>query len=110
MVKNGTEARDERGRFAPGNAGGPGRPKGRSNKINATLKEDVLAAYQQRGGIEWLASLPDRDFLHLLAKILPRELAACLAAGEEGAVNVSINVHQFEPQEGPLVESVTASL
>ena len=74
-VNNG-ESRDSTGQFAKGNLGGPGRPRGSPNKVNALLKEDILAAYKEKGGIEWLTSLDDRLFVQLLKKIIPREIAA----------------------------------
>ena len=52
-AKNGSE-RDDNGRFAPGNPGGPGRPKGEPNTFSAEIKADLLAAYQERGGKDYL--------------------------------------------------------
>jgi hypothetical protein len=77
---NGEDGRDEHGHFAEGNPGGPGRPKGKPNKINAVLKDDILQAYQQRGGVEWLKGLKDRDFVGLLEKTMPREVSADVRA------------------------------
>lgn len=73
-VNNG-ESRDSTGQFAKGNLGGPGRPRGSPNKVNALLKEDIYAAYVKRGGVDWLTSLGDRLFVQLLKKIIPREIA-----------------------------------
>jgi len=75
-VENGGDERNELGRFAQGNPGGPGRPKGAPNKVNALLKEDILEAYERRGGVEWLLSLKEREFVRLLEKVLPKEIAA----------------------------------
>lgn len=72
----GDASRNEDGTFAQGNAGGPGRPAGTPNKVNAVLKDDILQAYQERGGVEWLRSLPARDFVRLLEKVMPRQIAA----------------------------------
>jgi hypothetical protein len=77
---NGDDGRDEHGQFAEGNTGGPGRPKGKPNKINAVLKDNILQAYQQRGGVEWLKGLKDRDFVGLLEKTMPREVSADVRA------------------------------
>ncbi|MDY7010725.1 MAG: hypothetical protein SVV80_08240 [Planctomycetota bacterium] len=74
-VKNG-DGRASTGQFAKGNPGGPGRPKGSPNKVNALLKKDILAAYKEKGGIEWLRGLYERLFVQLLEKIIPREIAA----------------------------------
>jgi hypothetical protein len=77
-AENGDDARTEQGQFAEGNPGGPGRPKGLPNKANALLKEDIVEAYRQRGGIDWLKGLKDREFVRLLEKTMPKEVAADL--------------------------------
>jgi len=77
-AKNGT--RDERGRFAPGNPGGPGRPSGEPNKVGGEVKGDILAAYAERGGIDWLGGLADGLFVRLLEKVMPRQIAADIRA------------------------------
>ena len=77
-VKNGEArkpVRTARGRFAPGNAGGPGRPVGTPNSFGAQIKADLLEAYYERGGKEYLRQLPDALFVRLLAIGLPREKA-----------------------------------
>lgn len=79
----GDERRGESGQFAEGNPGGPGRPKGAPNKVNALLKEDIAEAYRQRGGIEWLRGLKDRDLVRLLEKIMPKEIAADIASRQD---------------------------
>jgi len=55
-VNNGksTGGRNAQGQFAKGN---PGRPSGTPNKVNAALKDDILEAYDERGGFEWLRGL-----------------------------------------------------
>ena len=75
-ANNGSDGRDDSGRFAPGSPGGPGRPAGSPNKVNAVLRDDILAAYEQRGGVEWLEKLSDKDFVGMLTRLLPRESAA----------------------------------
>ena len=82
-AENGDDQRDEGGQFAEGNLGGPGRPRGAPNKVNAILKEDIAEAYRQRGGIEWLTSLKDRDFVRLLEKTMPREVAADITSRQD---------------------------
>ena len=79
-VQNGEDSRDESGRFTPGNPGGPGRPAGSPNRIPGQVKEDILAAYEERGGIEWLRRLSDPLFIRLLDRLIPREAAADLQA------------------------------
>jgi len=73
VENGGDDDRDDAGRFAEGNPGGPGRPKGEPNKIGADLKADLWQAYQRRGGAAWLEKLPDKDFIGLLTRLLPRE-------------------------------------
>jgi len=86
--KNGPKARDQQGRFAEGNGGGPGRPKGKRNKVTAVLRDDILQAYQERGGVAWLRDLPPRDFARLLEKLVPREIAADVKMQANGALSV----------------------
>ena len=96
-VENGDDGRGEAGRFAPGNAGGPGRPKGEPNRIGADLKTDLWEAYQQRGGAKWLETLPPRVFVGLLAKLLPRDLHV-----EAEAHGIPIRVVMFgQPEPEP---------
>ena len=85
-VGNGQD-RDERGRFVPGNPGGPGRTAGEPNRIGGDLKADLWDAYHRRGGVEWLLKLPARVFTSLLAKLLPREVSADIRASIEGALD-----------------------
>ena len=95
MADNRDDGRNEHGQFAEGNTGGPGRPKGKPNKINAVLKDDILQAYQQRGGVEWLKGLKDRDFVGLLEKTMPREVSADLRVATDPR-NVKIIVEHVE--------------
>ena len=77
------------GRFAEGNHGGPGRPKGSPNKITALLKDDIAEAYQQRGGVAWLKGLKDRDFVRLLEKTMPKEISADMKTTVNGGRDLS---------------------
>lgn len=70
----GDDRRGEAGRFAPGNAGGPGRPAGSPNKVSASIRELVERSIHERhpgGPLAWLNSLPDSLFVRLAAKLLP---------------------------------------
>ena len=60
------------GTFAPGNALGGSR-QGRANKLGVTIKAEILEAYEGKGGVAWLAALPDALFVALLGKCLPRD-------------------------------------
>jgi len=53
-----------------------GRKKGTPNKITAVMKDDWLAAYERRGGIEFLMSLDDETFTKGLLRLIPNEVAA----------------------------------
>ena len=43
------------GLFAKGNCGGPGRPAGRLNKVNADIKAMIVEALSEVGGVDYLA-------------------------------------------------------
>lgn len=59
-------------RQRPGGAGGQG---GNSDRLPGELRADIMRAYQERGGVEWLRRLDGRAFIGLLARLLPREAA-----------------------------------
>lgn len=52
-----------------------GRQMGTPNKSTTQLKEMILLALQEKGGVEYLKQLPDNLFIQLLSKILPHNLA-----------------------------------
>ncbi|MEQ1635430.1 MAG: hypothetical protein ABL903_01990 [Methylococcales bacterium] len=58
---------------------GSGRPKGKQNAVTLEIKEMIRAALDVNGGVEYLAAQA-RDnpvaFMSLLAKIIPKEIAA----------------------------------
>lgn len=59
-----------------GNAG-KGRQKGVPNKVNALLKDQILAALDKAGGIEYLtmqALENPASFLGLVGKVLPMQI------------------------------------
>ena len=58
---------------------GPGRPKGRENKVNADVKAMVLEALHHAGGAEYLymhALENPKAFMTLLARVLPLTITA----------------------------------
>lgn len=66
---------------------GPGRPKGGHNKITGEVRDMVLAALNQVGGVEYLAKHAQETpaaFLALVGKLMPKavELDAKLEARE----------------------------
>lgn len=57
----------------------PGRPKGSKNRFTQ-LKQDILEAYQELGGKDWLKDIAKdkrtaRDFLRLLGQLLPKGIS-----------------------------------
>lgn len=72
-----------------GNAG-KGRPKGSSNKATAALKDMILKALDEAGGVDYLIKQADEQpkaFMALLGRVLPMQIA-----GENGApLQVVIN-------------------
>ena len=60
-----------------GNAG-KGRPKGTPNKVNAALKDMILGALDQAGGVDYLlvqAHDNPAAFMTLVGKVLPMTVA-----------------------------------
>jgi hypothetical protein len=58
---------------------GPGRPPGSLNKTTLKLREAILAALDQVGGVDYLAKLAIENssaFSSLLSKVLPTQLAS----------------------------------
>lgn len=58
---------------------GPGRPKGSKNKIPKALKEMVIAALDEAGGVDFLVKQAKRKnnapFMALVGKVLPLTVA-----------------------------------
>jgi len=75
---NGFLKRSDLGRFAPGTAPGPGRPKGKPNNstIDArTLRSRIVGSWERVNGDEKLDQLAERDFtayLRAVAGLIPR--------------------------------------
>lgn len=60
--------------------GNPGKPKGAVNKNTAQLKEMILKALDQAGGVDYLLSCANNEktqgaFLSLIGKVLPMTIA-----------------------------------
>ena len=57
---------------------GPGRPKGVPNKVTTALKDMILQALDEKGGVQYLveqAGTNPTAFLSLIGKVLPTTLA-----------------------------------
>jgi hypothetical protein len=60
---------------------GPGRPKGSVNKTTAAIKEMVVEALNNAGGVAYLVEQSDKNptaFLTLVGKVLPLQVAGSL--------------------------------
>lgn len=63
-------------------AAGKGRPKGAKNKTTTKVKEMILAALDEAGGVEYLVEQSEENptaFLTLVGKVLPLQVT-----GEDG--------------------------
>lgn len=64
--------RDSKGRFAPGNPGGPGRPKGLRDALEYDFINAVQREFAKRGVIA-LAALAPKEFCDVAVRCLPKE-------------------------------------
>lgn len=67
----------EDGLFSKGGNGGPGRPAGRLNKVNADIKAMIVEALSEVGGVAYLKAQAAENptaFLGLVGKVLPKEV------------------------------------
>jgi len=84
--------RDGTGRFAKGNRG---RSKGSLNKTTRQLKEMVLQALDECGGVDFLVRQAKKTnnapFMALLAKVLPLQLEG----DPDNPVGIVVNIRQF---------------
>lgn len=65
---------------------GKGRPKGVPNKNTAALKDMILQALNDKGGVEYLAKQATENptaFMTLIGKVLPMQLAG---SGDNGEI------------------------
>ena len=68
--------RKKSGKFEKGHKKLKGRKKGTPNKIPLVLKDAINEALVGKGGIKYLMTLKDSDFVGLLRSIVPREVIA----------------------------------
>lgn len=67
-------------KFKKGQKSGPGRPKGVTNKATAQLKDMILSALDESGGVDYLVARANDPktaaaFLSLIGKVLPMQIA-----------------------------------
>ena len=65
------DGHDELGRFTKDN---PGRKPGWRNRVTKDVVEHILESLEHRGGVRYLDGLPDRLFVPLLSRVLPRDV------------------------------------
>lgn len=78
---------------------GKGRPKGSQNKVNSTVRWNLVEAHRQLGGVEGLVKWGKRnrgEFYKLLVKVLPSEIADHHGVGDR-----SIKVMILPPDAKP---------
>jgi hypothetical protein len=66
------------GKIGEGKAG-PGRPKGSPNKTTAAVKDMILQALGNKGGVKYLEEQADKNptaFLSLVGKVIPLDVNA----------------------------------
>lgn len=76
-----------------GNPKTGGRKKGVTNKINAALKDMILTALDESGGVEYLKGQAETNptaFLTLVGKVLPMTVTG---PGEDGEHKVTFGWH-----------------
>jgi len=83
-------------KFKKGQKSGPGRPKGTQNKVTKELKEMILAALDDAGGVEYLIACAHDDktkgaFLTLIGKVLPMTVQGNL----EHSGGITVNIQRF---------------
>ena len=80
-------------------AAGRGRPKGSPNKIQAAVKEMVIQALDEAGGVQYLVTQSTANptaFMTLVGKVLPLQVS-----GEDGgAIAVAIFKGLNDRQDG----------
>jgi len=67
---------DEKGRFVPGNNGGPGRPKGARNKLGEAFIEALHDDFNKHG-VEAIQKTRDEkpdQYLKVIASLLPKDV------------------------------------
>ena len=73
------------GKFLAGTRAGPGRPKGRKDRLNVQVIETLEALWTKRGAeiIDQLAAEKPEVVASLIARLIPQQLAEQAITGEE---------------------------
>lgn len=74
---------------------GQGRPKGTTNKVTKELKDMILAALDQAGGVDYLyqqALATPGPFLALIGKVLPTTIKGDIEHIVKGSVAYKANI------------------
>ena len=58
----------------PFKKGEGGRPKGSKNRVTMTLRQALEESFTKRGGVKYLETLDDRDYVGLLGKLMPIQI------------------------------------
>ena len=86
--------------------GGPGRPIGSRNKVPASLRDDLIAVYEELGGIqgmvEWAKAKEGNRalFYRILASTLPRQVAISARLQHDHGLNKLSNDELLDIIEG----------
>lgn len=96
---NSEQVRNSKGQFLPGVSGNPtGRPPGIHDRRH--IVNDVLEAYHQRGGVNFLTDLPADQFVSLLRLLIPKEMD--INAGSVTTESVAAQVLAMQQRGGRL--------
>lgn len=71
-----------------------GRPPGAPNKVGSNVKEAVLQAFNNVGGIEWLEEMAKKEpkaFLQLLSKLIPNAVQQVDADGNSAPLEIKVS-------------------
>ena len=86
--------RGHHGRFAAGNRGGPGRPRGSRHRLSEALLEQLAADFAQHGPsvIERVRTEDPASYLRVIVALVPKEIGLTAADGEPVTIQVVTNV------------------
>jgi hypothetical protein len=90
-----------KGKPNPNFVRGPGRPKGRKNKINVSFREATMQVFRENGGTKWFASWAKgepTEFFKIAARLIPTEIT-----GPNGEA-LRIVVEQIDSREPRTIE------